>query len=141
MDRDTIIDAVYLGKGKPSTIQQHINWYHGWSIDQEDDCEPSPAIGPTKDEDIAEASRTDKTPPASKPATNYPMIVADIFEGLYPGSSELYKQHVRELPRHLRSIFELDAVRRQSSPETRRPGKYPGQFPIWVGAGTGDPDG
>ena len=28
MDRDAIIDAVYLGKGKPSTIQ-HLNWYHG----------------------------------------------------------------------------------------------------------------
>ena len=34
MDRDAIIDAVYLGKGNPSTIQ-HLNWYHGWAIDQE----------------------------------------------------------------------------------------------------------
>ena len=31
MDRDNIIDFVYLGKGKPSAIQ-NLNWYHGWSI-------------------------------------------------------------------------------------------------------------
>ena len=53
MDRDTIIDAVYLGKGKPST-QQHINWYHGWSIPQEE-MRTLPGYRPTKDEDIAAA--------------------------------------------------------------------------------------
>ena len=135
MDRDTIIDAVYLGKGKPST-QQHINWYHGWSIPQEE-MRTLPGYRPTKEEDIAEARQL-MDAAGVEPGTNYPMIVADIFEGLYPGSSELYKNMYEN---SLGISVDIELVPYDGITQRLVEGKYPGQFPIWVGAGTGDPTG
>ncbi len=135
MDRDTIIDAVYLGKGNPST-QQHINWYHGWSISQEE-MRTLPGYRPTKEEDIAEARQL-MDAAGVEPGTNYPMIVADIFEGLYPGSSELYKNMYEN---SLGISVDIELVPYDGITQRLVEGKYPGQFPIWVGAGTGDPTG
>ncbi len=135
MERDTIIDAVYLGKGKPST-QQHINWYHGWSIPQ-DEMRTLPGYRPNKDDDIAEARKL-LDAAGVEPGTNYPMIVADIFEGLYPGSSELY-QAMYEQALGISTSIEL--VPYDGITQRLVEGQYPGQFPIWVGAGTGDPTG
>ncbi len=135
MDRDTIIDAVYLGKGKPST-QQHINWYHGWSISQEE-MRTLPGYRPTKDEDIAEARQL-MDAAGVEPGTNYPMIVADIFEGLYPGSSELYRNMYENA---LDITVDIELVPYDGITQRLVEGKFPGSFPIWVGSGTGDPTG
>lgn len=135
MERDTIIDAVYLGKGKPST-QQHINWYHGWSIPQ-DEMRTLPGYRPNKDDDIAEARKL-LDAAGVEPGTNYPMIVADIFEGLYPGSSELYQAMYEQA---LGITTSIELVPYDGITQRLVEGQYPGQFPIWVGAGTGDPTG
>ena len=133
MDRDAIIDAIYFGKGKPSTIQ-HLNWYHGWAIDQET-TRTLPGYRPDKDADI-QMARELLSAAGVEEGTEYPMIVADIFEGLYPGASELYR-NMYENALGIKTSIELlpyDAI-------TQRliEGTYPGSFPIWVGAGTGDP--
>ena len=133
MDRDAIIDAIYFGKGKPSTIQ-HLNWYHGWAIDQET-TRTLPGYRPDKDADI-QMARELLSAAGVEEGTEYPMIVADIFEGLYPGASELYR-NMYENALGIKTKIELlpyDGI-------TQRliEGTYPGSFPIWVGAGTGDP--
>ena len=133
MDRDAIIDAIYFGKGKPSTIQ-HLNWYHGWAIDQET-TRTLPGYRPDKDADI-QMARELLSAAGVEEGTEYPMIVADIFEGLYPGASELYR-NMYENALGIKTRIELlpyDGI-------TQRliEGTYPGSFPIWVGAGTGDP--
>ena len=133
MDRDAIIDAIYFGKGKPSTIQ-HLNWYHGWAIDQET-TRTLPGYRADKDADI-QMARELLSAAGVEEGTEYPMIVADIFEGLYPGASELYR-NMYENALGIKTNIELlpyDGI-------TQRliEGTYPGSFPIWVGAGTGDP--
>ena len=133
MDRDAIIDAVYLGRGNPSTIQ-HLNWYHGWAIDQET-TRTLPGYRPNKDEDIQMAHELLDAAGVEE-GTEYTMIVADIFEGLYPGSSELYR-NMYENSLGVTINIQLDpydAIFAQLAT-----GNFPGQMPIWVGAGTGDP--
>ena len=135
MDRDAIIDFVYLGAGKPSTIQ-HPNWYHGWAIDQET-TRTLPGYRPDKAADI-EMARDLLSAAGVEEGQEFDLVVADIFEGLYQGSSELYQNmfenalgvtiNIRLEPYN--SIFAQLAT-----------GDYPGQMPIWVGAGTGDPTG
>ena len=87
MDRDAIIDFLFLGKGKPSAIQR-INWYHGWAI-PEDELRQLPGYRPTKDEDIAEA-RALLTAAGIESGSAFPINNPEEFEGAYPGSSELY---------------------------------------------------
>ena len=66
------------------------------------------------------------------------MIVADIFEGLYPGSSELYRSMYENA---LDISVNIELLPYDGITQRLTEGRYPGQFPIWVGAGTGDPTG
>ena len=135
MDRDAIIDFVYLGAGKPSTIQ-HINWYHGWSIDQET-MRTLPGYGPDKEADNATARELIRAAGIEE-GHEFDLVVADIFEGLYQGSSELYQNMFEEaLGVKINIALEpYDAIFAQLAT-----GNFPGHMPIWVGAGTGDPTG
>ena len=133
MDRDAIIDAVYLGKGNPSTIQ-HLNWYHGWAIDQET-TRTLPGYRPNKDDDI-QMARELMGAAGVEEGTEYPMIVADIFEGAYPGSSELYRNMYQNA---LGVAIDIQIEPYNSIFAQLATGTFPGQMPIWVGAGTGDP--
>ena len=135
MDRDSIIDFVYLGAGKPSTIQ-HLNWYHGWSIDQET-TRTLPGYRPDKEADV-QLARELLSAAGVAEGQEFTLVVADIFEGLYQGSSELYK-NMFENALGISVNIQLepyDAIFAQLAT-----GNYPGQMPIWVGAGTGDPTG
>ena len=135
MDRDAIIDFVYLGAGKPSAIQ-HINWYHGWSIDQ-DTMRTLPGYRPDKASDIAEANAMIRAAGIEE-GHEFELVVADIFEGLYQGASELYQNMFQEALGVSISIRlePYDAIFGQLAT-----GNFPGHMPIWVGAGTGDPTG
>ena len=135
MDRQAIIDFVYFGKGKPSTIQ-HLNWYHGWAIDQETTL-TLPGYRPDKEADIADARKLLEAA-GVEPGQQFPMIVADIFEGLYPGSSELYTNMYESA---LDISVSIDLLPYDAITQRLIEGTYPGSFPIWVGAGTGDPTG
>ena len=134
MDRDAIIDFVYLGAGKPSTIQ-HINWYHGWAL-PEDEMRQLPGYRPLKDDDIQMARELLSA--AGMEGANFPLIVADIFEGLYPGSSENYKTLFENA---LGITIDIELEPYDAITQRATEGKYPGNLPIWVGAGTGDPTG
>ena len=135
MDRDNIIDFVYLGKGKPSTIQQ-LNWYHSWAI-PDDEMRQLPGYTPDKTEDIAEARKL-LSAAGVESGTEFSMINADIFEGLYPGSSELYSNmFANALDLEIKIVIEPYSAIFQQVAE----GKFPGHMPIWVGGGTGDPTG
>ena len=135
MDRDAIIDFVYLGNGKPSAIQ-HINWYHGWAI-PDDELRALPGYRPDKSQDIAEA-RAMLDAAGVEPGTTYDMIVADIFEAIYPGASEFYTNMYRDA---LDVELNIELVPYDGITQRLTEGRYPGQMPIWVGAGTGDPTG
>ncbi len=135
MDRGTIIDAVYLGKGKPSTIQ-HLNWYHGWAIDQETTV-TLPGYRPNKDDDI-QMARELLSAAGVEDGAEFEMIVADIFEGLYPGTSELYANMYRQA---LGIESKIDLLPYDGITQRLIEGRYPGSYPIWVGSGTGDPTG
>ena len=135
MDRDSIIDFVYLGYGKPSTIQ-HINWYHGWAI-PDDEMRQLPGYSPVKDDDNAMARQL-LDAAGVEPGTEFTLVVADIFEGLYQGASELYQNMFRDalgIEPKIR-LDPYDAIFAQANE-----GTFPGHMPIWVGAGTGDPTG
>ncbi len=135
MDRDAIIGQTFLGNGKVSAIQ-HINWYHAWAIPEEE-LRSLAGYRPVKDEDNAEARKL-LDAAGVEPGTVYDMIVADIFEGRYPGTSELYTNMYRDaLDVKIRIELEpYDSIFQQLTE-----GKFPGHLPIWVGAGTGDPTG
>ena len=135
MDRDNIIDFVYLGKGKPSAIQ-NLNWYHGWSI-PDDEMRLLPGYRPDKEADITEARAMIRAA-GREEGTEFPLVVADIFEGRYPGSSELHSNMFRNAlgiePKIETEPY--NSIFAQLAELT-----YPGQMPIRVGAGTGDPTG
>ena len=135
MDRDSIIDFVYLGAGKPSAIQ-HLNWYHGWSIDQET-MRTLPGYRPDKASDIEEARQMIRAAGIEE-GHEFDLVVADIFEGLYQGASELYSNMFKEaLGIEINILLEpYNAIFGQLPT-----GNFPGHMPIWVGAGTGDPTG
>ena len=135
MDRDHIIDAVYFGRGNPSTIQ-HLNWYHGWAIDQET-TRTLPGYRPDKEPDI-QMGRELLSAAGVEEGKEFTMIVADIFEGLYPGSSELYR-NMYENALGVKINIQIDPY--DSIFAQLATGNFPGQMPIWVGAGTGDPTG
>ena len=135
MDRPAIIDFVYFGKGKPSTIQ-HLNWYHGWAIDQET-TQTLPGYRPNKDEDI-QMARELLSAAGVEPGQEFSMIVADIFEGLYQGASELYTNMYESA---LDVSVNIELLPYDGITQRLIEGTYPGSFPIWVGAGTGDPTG
>ena len=135
MDRDLIIDSVYLGKGKPSTIQ-HLNWYHGWAIDQET-TRTLPGYRPDKEADV-QMARELLSAAGVEEGTEFTMIVADIFEALYPGSSELYTNIYRQA---LGIESKIELLPYDGITQRLVEGRYPGSYPIWVGAGTGDPTG
>ncbi len=135
MDRDNIIDFVYLGKGKPSAIQQ-LNWYHGWAM-PDDEMRQLPGYKPDKTEDIAEARKL-LGAAGVESGTEFSLINADIFEGLYPGSSELYSNMFgNALDLEIKIAIEPYSAIFQQLAE----GKFPGHMPIWVGGGAGDPTG
>lgn len=134
-NRDEIIDFVYLGKGKPSTIQ-HLNWYHPWAI-PEDEMRQLPGYRPVKDDDITMARQLLDAAGVEE-GREYKMIVADIFEGLYPGASELYTNMYRDA---LGVEIQIQIDPYDSITAQLAEGNYPGNMPIWVGAGTGDPTG
>ncbi len=135
MDRTNIIDFVYLGAGKPSTIQ-HLNWYHGWAIDQETTV-TLPGYRADKEADI-KIARDLLDAAGVEEGKSFDLVVADIFEGLYQGASELY-QNMFENALNVSiniSLEPYDAIFGQLAT-----GNFPGHMPIWVGAGTGDPTG
>ena len=134
MDRDNIIDFAYLGKGKPSTIQ-HLNWYHGWAI-PDDEMRQLPGYKPVKDEDITMGRQLLEA--AGMDGAEFPLIVADIFEGLYAGASELYKNMFEN---SLGIGVDIQIAPYDEITQRLTEGKFPGHLPIWVGAGTGDPTG
>ena len=134
MDRDAIIDFVYFGAGKPSTIQ-HINWYHGWAT-PEDEMRQLPGYRPTKGDDIAMARSLLEA--AGMDGAHFPLILADIFEGLYPGSAEYYRNQFEEA---LGITIDVQLAPYDEITQRLTEGKFPGHLPIWVGAGTGDPTG
>lgn len=135
MNRDEIIDFVYLGAGKPSAIQ-HLNWYHGWSIDQET-MRTLPGYRPDKEADITMA-RELLSAAGVEEGKEFTLVVADIFEGLYQGSSEMYQNMFQNA---LGVTVNIQLEPYDSIFAQLATGNYPGQMPIWVGAGTGDPTG
>ena len=134
MDRDAIIDFVYFGAGKPSAIQ-HLNWYHGWAIPEEE-LRQLPGYRPAKDDDVQMAREL--LAAAGMEGAHFPLIVADIFEGLYPGASETYRNMFEEV---LGVTIDIELAPYDQITQQLTEGKYPGNLPIWVGAGTGDPTG
>ena len=134
MDRDNIIDFVYLGKGKPSAIQ-HFNWYHGWAI-PDDEMRQLPGYKPVKDEDTTMGRQLLEA--AGMDGAEFRLIVADIFEGLYAGASELYKNMFEN---SLGVGVDIQIAPYDEITQRLTEGKFPGHMPIWVGGGTGDPTG
>ncbi len=135
MDRDGIVDFVYLGLGKPSAVQ-HINWYHGWAIPEEE-LRAYAGFKPNKEDDIVMARQL-LAAAGVEPGTEFPMINADIFEGVYPGSSEYYVNMYREA---LDVEIKIELTPYDGITQRLVEGQFPGNVPIWVGAGTGDPTG
>ena len=135
MDRDAIIDFLFLGKGKPSAIQR-INWYHGWAI-PEDELRQLPGYRPTKDEDIAEA-RALLTAAGIESGSAFPINNPEEFEGAYPGSSELYANMFSQaLDLDVQIVLEPYGSMFQQMIE----GSFIGHMPVWLLSGTGDPTG
>ena len=134
MDRDSIIDFVYFGAGRPSAIQ-HINWYHGWAI-PEGELRQLPGYKPLKDDDIKMGR--DLLSAAGMEDAHFPLILADIFETFYPGASEYYRTQFQDA---LGITMSVELAPYDSITQQLTEGRFPGHLPIWVGAGTGDPTG
>lgn len=133
MDRDAIIDFVYLGKGKPSTIQR-INWYHRWAI-PDDKMRQLPGYRPNKAQDIADA-RALLSAAGVDPEAEFPLVNAQEFETAHRGSSELYANMFSDaLGIPIKIVLEpYDSISQQLAE-----GKFPGHVPIWLPSGTDDP--
>ena len=94
VDRYLMIDAVYLGSGKPSG-QEHTPWYNTyWAIDEEE-LLATPGYRPDREADIADAR-------AYLDASGYDqerellLYAPDIWEGTYPGILETEKNMFEE---------------------------------------------
>ena len=127
VDRYLMIDAVYLGSGKPSGMGE-TPWYNAfWSI-PEDELLQTPGFRPDREADIAEAR-------ALLDATGYDrsrgltLIAPDIWEGTYPGILETEVGMYREAL-DLEVGFDVQpyTVILQRWIE----GTYPGQGPQWT---------
>ena len=133
MDRDAIIEFVYLGKGKPSTIQR-INWYHRWAI-PDDKVRHLPGYRPNKEQDIADA-RALLDAAGVDSGAEFPLVNAQEFEAVHRGSSELYANMFSDaLGIPVKIMLEpYDSISQQLAE-----GKFPGPAPIWLPSGTDDP--
>ena len=133
MDRDAIIDFVYLGKGKPSTIQR-INWYHIWAI-PDDEMRQLPGYRPSKEQDIADA-RVLLDAAGVDPEAEFPLVNAQEFEAAHPGSSELYANMFSDaLGIPIKIVLQPHVSIFQQLAE----GTFPGHVPIWLPSGTDEP--
>ena len=133
MDRDAIIDFVYLGKGKPSTIQR-LNWYHIWAI-PDDEMRRLPGYRPSKEQDVADA-RALLDAAGVDPEAEFPLVNAREFEAAHPGSSELYADMFSDaLGIPIKIVLEPHVSIFQQLAE----GTFPGHVPIWLPSGTDDP--
>lgn len=133
MDRDAIIDFVYLGKGKPSTTQR-LNWYHRWAI-PDDEMRQLPGYRSNKEQDIADA-RALLDAAGVDPEAEFPLVNAQEFEAAHRGSSELYaNMFSAALGIPIKIVLEpYDSISQQLAE-----GKFPGHAPIWLPSGTDDP--
>ena len=133
MDRDAIIDFIYLGKGKPSTIQR-LNWYHRWAISG-DEMRQLPGYRPNKEQDIADA-RALLDAAGVDPEAEFPLVNAREFEAAHRGSSELYADMFSDaLGIPIKIVLEpYDSISQQLAE-----GKFPGHAPIWLPSGTDKP--
>ena len=133
MDRDAIIDFVFLGKGKPSPIQR-LNWYHRWAI-PDDKMRQLPGYRPNKTQDIADA-RALLDAAGIDPEAEFPLVNAREFEAAHRGSSELYADMFSDaLGIPVKIILEpYDSISQQLAE-----GKFPGHAPIWLPSGTDNP--
>ena len=135
MDRDAIIDFLFLGKGKPSAIQR-LNWYHAWAI-PDDEMRQLPGYKPVKDEDIAEA-RALLAAAGIESGSEFPINNPAEFEGAYPGSSELYANMFSQaLDLDVKIVLEPYGAMYQQMVD----GSFIGHMPVWLSSGTGDPTG
>ena len=127
VDRFLMIDAVYLGSGKPSGMGE-TPWYNSFWAITEDELLETPGFRPDRDADVAEAralfeaSGYDRSRPLS-------LIAPDIWEGTYPGILETEVAMYRE-------ALDID-VTFDVQPYTvilQRwiEGTYPGQGPQWT---------
>ena len=133
MDRDAIIDFVFLGKGKPSTIQR-LNWYHRWVI-LDDEMRQLPGYRPNKEQDIADA-RALLDAAGVDPEAEFPLVNAREFEAAHRGSSELYANMFSDalgIPVKI-TLESYDSISQQLAE-----GKFPGHAPIWLPSGTDNP--
>ena len=133
MDRDAIIDFVFLGKGKPSTIQR-LNWYHRWAI-LDDEMRQLPGYRPNKEQDIADARALLDAAGVDSEA-EFPLVNAREFEAAHRGSSELYADMFSDaLGIPIKIVLEpYDSIFQQLAE-----GKFPGHAPIWLPSGSDDP--
>ncbi len=127
VDRYLMIDAVYLGSGKPSGMGE-TPWYNGYWAIPEDELLQTPGYRPDRQADIAEAR-------ALMDATGYDrsrgltLIAPDIWEGTYPGILETEVNMYREaLDLEVRFDVQPYTVILQRWIE----GTYPGQGPQWT---------
>ena len=127
VDRNLMVDAVYLGSGKPSGMGE-TPWYNGFWAIPEDELLQTPGFRPDRGTDIEEAR-------ALFEATGYDrsrgltLIAPDIWEGTYPGILEAEVSMYRE-------ALDLD-VTFDVQPYTAIlqrwiEGTYPGQGPQWT---------
>ena len=133
MDRDAIINFIYLGKGTPSTIQR-LNWYHCWAI-PDNEMRQLPGYRPSKEQDIADA-RALLDAAGVDPEAEFPLVNAREFEAAHPGSSELYADMFSDaLGIPIKIVLEPHVSIFQQLAE----GTFPGHVPIWLPSGTDDP--
>ena len=93
VDRFALIDRLYAGDGRPSGP---LPWYlEGWALPEESLLE-QPGYRPNKEDDLAEIRLLVDAAGGAETLGEINLVVADLFEGFYPGVAQALSTMVEE---------------------------------------------
>ena len=127
VDRYLMIDAVYLGSGRPSGTGE-TPWFSAYWAIPEDELLQVPGYRPNRDEDVAQA-RELLDASGYDTSRELTLIAPDIWEGTYPGVIETQVGMYREA---LGIDVKFDVQPYTVILERWIQGTYPGQGPQWT---------
>ena len=127
VDRNLMIDAVYLSSGKPSGMGE-TPWYNSYWAIPEEELLTTPGFRPDRQADIAEARALFDASGYDR-SRGLKLIAPDIWEGTYPGILETEVGMYREA---LDLDVEFDVQPYTVILQRWIEGTYPGQGPQWT---------
>lgn len=93
IDRPRLVQRLYAGHGRASGP---LPWYlDGWSLSQQQ-LATFPGYRADRDADLAEVTQLLSAAGATAGSSVLPLVVADLFEGFFPGSGESLRSMIAE---------------------------------------------